>query len=526
MATSSLTSKTGYLNAKKIVDSVVNDDSKMYVYIGRPQPWSTTSDDPPNALNTLEEEYEIWQDMTALKRVSGQDITLGFKKIDWTTGTVYDEYADNVDLSALDFYVYTDEKKAYKCISNNYGAASTTKPTHTTTSIVETVDGYKWKYMFTLTDSLLRKFAFGDYLPISSNEDVVTEATVGSIDQLKIISGGSDYPQNATLDSETSPALPIFILGDGNEVATATCSVVASGGAIQSVSGITDQGSGYPVSQEGTVPVMFRQIGTIGAVETGFGIATTGVNGQIIQLQIEIRGSGYVTGEVEIVQSSAYGYAETNSSGVITKAEMSVARNGSNYRKARAVVVANGFVEAEIRPVISPFRGHGASPERELLANYVIINLSFAYNEGEGDFTIENDFRRIGLIENPYDFGTEVVATDGTLNAKRTLELTNVTGTFLEDDLIYGQTSGAIGFYVDFISANHIRYIQDDTLSNNIDFVDGEEVRSSSGAVGTISSITEPEVEQYSGDLAFINNTIAIDRSSSQIETIALVLEY
>jgi len=526
MATSNLTSKTGYLNAKKIVDSVANNTSNMYVYIGRPQPWSTTSDDPPNILNTLEEEYDVWHDMTALKRVSDRDITLGFKRIDWTSSVVYDEYSDDVDLSDKNFYVFTDENKVYKCISNNNSAQSTTKPTHTTTNIVETIDGYKWKYMFTISDSLFRKFAFGDYLPISSDEDVISEAVVGSIDHLKLIDGGTGYPINATLGSESSPELPIYVLGDGNETATATCNIIASGGVIQSIQNITDQGSGYPISQEGTIPVMFRQVGTTGAVETGFGIATTGVGGQIIQVQLVLSGAGYTTGEVTIVQSSCYGYAETNSSGDVINVEISIARNGSRFRRARSIVVANSFTEADIKPIISPFRGHGFSPERELFGKYVIINLNFAYNEGEGDFTIENDFRRIGLIENPYAYGTETVATAGTLNAKRTLELTNISGSFSEDDAIYGQTSGAIGFYVDKISTDHLRYIKDDTLSNNVDFVEGEQITSSSGASATVSSITNPEVEPYSGDLSFINNTIAVDRTSNQIETIALVLEY
>ena len=524
--TSNLTTKTGYLNAKKIVDGVQNNSNNLYVYIGRPRPWTTTADDPPPVLNTLEEEYDVFHDMTALKRVGSQDITLGFKKIDWTSGVVYDEYSDDVDLSDKNFYVYTDEKKVYKCISNNNGVASTAKPNHTTDNIVETIDGYRWKYMFTISDSLHRKFAFGDYLPISFDDDVVAGAVVGSIDHLKLIDGGTGYPINATVGSETNPEIPIYVLGDGEETATATCNVITSGGVIQSISSITDQGSGYPLSQEGTVPVMFRQVGNTGAIETAFGIATTGVNGQIINVELKLGGSGYTDGAVTIVQSSAYGYAETNSSGDITNVEISVARNGTGFRKAQAVVVAPSMTEANIKPVISPFRGHGVSPERELFAKYVIINLSFAYNEGEGDFTIENEFRRIGLIENPLAYGTDTPATARTLNAKQVLEVENVTGAFNPDDEIYGLTSGAVGLYVDTISADHIRFIQDENILTNKDFVAGEEIRSSSGASATITSIINPEIEPYSGDISFINNTIAVDRTSDQIETIALVIEY
>jgi hypothetical protein len=531
MATTNLTTKTGYLNAKKIVDSVVNDDTSLYVYIGRPQAWPNEST-PPDVDSTLEAEYSVWRDMTAMKRVIGQDITLGFSRIDWVSGTIFDEYSDFVDLSTLKYYVYTSEKKVYKCISNNNGTASTTEPTHTTASITETEDGYRWKYMFTLSDSLIRKFGVSGYLPISADEDIQSQATIGSIDHIKLLSGGAGYLNNASIENGTG--LPIYILGDGAENASATCNITASSGAIESIS-MVNLGSGYPYASDTSIPVMIRQITATGAVETAFGIATTGVNGQILQVTPVIGGTGYTTdntGSCVVVQSSCYGYAETNNdnTGTITNVEIATARQGSGFRRATAIIVADaaGVTPASIKPVISPFRGHGASPDRELLAKYVLINLNFAYDEGDGDFTIENNFRRIGLIENPYNYGTETVATVRTLNAKHTLVVSDIIGAFAEDDVIYGQTSGAKGFHVDLLNiddTNMIRYIRDDSLSNNIDFII-EPIESASGASASITEIIPSEVEPYSGDILFINNRVAVSRSSDQIETITLVLEY
>lgn len=522
MATTNLTTKTGYINAKKIVDSVVDNETSLYVYIGRPQAWPDEST-PPDVESTLEAEYDVWHEMMAMKRVIGQDISLGFRRINWSSDTVFDEYSDDADLSLLDYYVFTSEKRVYKCISNKNGTPSTAKPTHTTANITETIDGYKWKYMFTLSDSLIRKFGIGDYLPVSSDEFIKSQATIGSIDHLKLISAGSGYPLNASVENETE--LPIYILGDGKENASATCNIVASGGVIQSIS-MLDLGSNYPYAPETNIPVMIRQITSTGAIETAFGTATTGVNGQVIQVIPVIGGTGYTTGVATVVQSSCYGYAETNSTtGAITNVQIATAREGSEFRKAVAIIVANGVTSGVIKPIISPFRGHGASPDRELFAKYVLINLNFAYGEGDGDFTIENDFRRIGLIENPYNYGTKVVATDRTLNAKNTLIVSNITGAFAEDDVIFGQTSGAKGLHVDLLNGNKIRYIRDDSLSNNIDFVI-EPVASASGATASITEIVPPEVEPYSGDILFINNRVAVSRSSDQIETITLVLEY
>ena len=81
------------------------------------------------------------------------------RRIDWTTGTVYDQYDDGLTttttansgattLSAANFYVLTDEFNVYKCMNNNANGQSTVKPTGTGTEIFETSDKYKWKFMF------------------------------------------------------------------------------------------------------------------------------------------------------------------------------------------------------------------------------------------------------------------------------------------------------------------------------------------------------------------------------------------
>lgn len=522
MSTSSLSTQINYRNAKQFFDAVNDGSRSFYVFIGRPQPWPN-EDSPPPVTNTLASEYQAWYDITAMKRVDSQDVRLGFKKISWVLGEVYDEYSNDVDLSTKNFYVFTDENKVYKCISNNNGAFSTIKPTHISVDVKKTNDGYRWKYMFTLSDSLLRKFAISDYIPIDSNPTVIANTSKGSIEHLKLVSGGTGYPANATVASGSS--IPVFINGDGDRVATAQCTIVTSGGIVQSISQIVNGGSGYSTPPEESIPVMIRQISTTGAVESAFGIATTSINGSIVSVQKIIGGSGYVSGQAYIVQSSCRGYAETNAQGVVTNVEISNGYAGENFRFANATVVSSCTTAAVVKPIISPFLGHGFSPERELFAKYVLINLRIAYDEGQGDFTVSNDFRRVGLIENPYNFGTTTIATADTLTAKRVLVLNNPQGTFSQDATIYGQTTGAKGLFVDLKDSNKLRYIRDTQIANTIDFT-LEPITSTSGGTATVSQIIEPEVEPYSGDILFINNRVAIDRSIDQIETISLVLEY
>jgi len=515
---SSLSTKFAFRNARDLVRAVQDEESSFYVFYGRTVPWDDEQN-PPVPDNTLDTEYAAWHDMTALKKVDFQDVRLGFKRVDWESGTVFDEYRDDVDLTDKNFYVYTDENKVYKCISNNNGATSTVKPTHTTNSITPETDGYKWKYMFTLTDSLLRKFFVPGFLPIFEDDVVVNNATVGSIENIRVVSGGSGY----TADS----SVPVFVGGDGDENASAEVTISVDAGTVIGAT-VSSGGSDYPYAPESNIPVAIRQIRSNGAVQTAYGLADTNPDGEISSVTPVLGGSGYTSGTAFVVQSSAQGLAETDSSGEITAGSIVTVRSGKGFRKAHAVPVGTSTTEAELRPTISPFDGHGADPARELLARYALINLRFAYDEGEGDFTTANDFRRIGLIQEPFEYGSfSDFAIAQTLDAKYRLTLDEDNVGFSEDDTIAGQTSGAIGVQVDVYEDNILRVIRDDGISNALDFEVGEVIKGlDSGATATITNIDPPEVEPYSGDILFINNRESIDRRNDQIESITLVMEY
>ena len=53
-----------------------------------------------------------------------------------------------------------------KCLDNNSDAASTVKPMSTSTSILSTGDGYKWKYMYTLSASQQTNFLSTDFMQL------------------------------------------------------------------------------------------------------------------------------------------------------------------------------------------------------------------------------------------------------------------------------------------------------------------------------------------------------------------------
>ena len=321
---SSLSTKFQYRNARDLVRAVTASGSSFYMFYGRTKPWADEAT-PPTPDNSIKAEYDAWHDMTALKKIDGQDVRLGFRRIDWTTSTVYYEYREDVDLTDKDFYIYTDEKKVYKCISNNNGAASTIKPTHTDNSITKQADGYKWKYMFTLSDSLIRKFFVPGYLPIDENETVVNNAVKGAIENIRINTSGSGYTASTTL--------PVFIAGDGNENSSATATLTVDGGTIVGIT-VANGGSNYPYAPESNIPVAIRQVGNNGAVETAFCLANTDENGAVSSITLVLGGSGYTSGTASIVQSSCQAEATTNGSGEVTDVSISTGKQGQNFRSS------------------------------------------------------------------------------------------------------------------------------------------------------------------------------------------------
>ena len=86
-----------------------------------------------------------------------------------------------------------------------------------------------------------------------------------------------------------------------------------------------------------------------------------------------------------------------------------------------------------------------------------MMNTTLTQAEGD-DITVANDFRRVGLVVDPYDFGTTTIATESTRRQTKALHLTSVSGSFDGDEKISQATTGAIGKVVEWDSSLNILY--------------------------------------------------------------------
>jgi len=253
-------------------------------------------------------------------------------------------------------------------------------------------------------------------------------------------------------------------------------------------------------------------------------VQAAAVDGAIHRIKLVNAGAGYVSAPNVVISGDGTGATATAtvSGGVVTGITMNTV--GSGY--TRVQVTLNGgspSTAATARGVISPAGGHGSDPIKELGGFYVMAQVLLEGADGSGDFIIDNDYRQIGIIRNPYDYGTTTVATSTTKSALTVLSHGTTTGgSFVKDDQVVGGTSGAKGF-VASIGSGSVKIYQNDTTGYTA-FQSGEII--TQGAVSaTVSGITTPEVKKYSGDVVYIENRSPVNRASNQTEDVRLVIE-
>jgi hypothetical protein len=224
--------------------------SSLYCFIGNVTPWPNGTPPVPT-----QDQYSIKQTMRNIisaKLISTGNIAPVVQRINWTTGTVYAYYSDLIDMFELDingylvnsFYVLNTYNQLFKCLWNNNGAASTVMPyfqpgSYNTNNIFQGTDGYKWKYIYSVTDGDVINFMDSNWIPIdvgvNTPNPIASLVGTGSIDVINVTNGGSGYD---TVNS----AISIVITGDGSGASANVGQVV--NGVIQDII-VQTPGSNY-----------------------------------------------------------------------------------------------------------------------------------------------------------------------------------------------------------------------------------------------------------------------------------------
>ena len=473
-----------------------------------------TEDAPPLPLDNQVEKTNIYDDIIAAKRVTDANARAVVRRYNWdlVANPKFDMWKPDYSASPAGggqigkstalgfdsigdakFYVMNTNYEVFKCL---YNGENPSNPTGQNATEEPSVAGAGYNG------------ATGIYTETSGAGYVWKYMyTLPTDDVLKFLS--SDF-------------MPVVLPTESTRVATEALAVAGS----IDVALIEDAGSNLPPSQ--TLYADILGDGTGGVVQ----IVTT-AGGAISSASVTSRGSGYTYANVLLSNGYLYSDAGTTT-GVATPAG------------------ATGAIEV----VLPPKGGHGAAADIELNAKRVMTNIRLTYAEGSGDFPVDNDFRRIGLLTDPYNWGTTSYATASTLNGMYAVKITGTTADYIADEVITqvradgniakgtvvswtldagSTTDGILKYYQSPAEHLHNGAVYAFEANGAVN-VDGT-ASAADGNVdtvynGTLEGVTLanglglPEVANNSGDIIYIENRRLITRAPDQIEDIKLVIEF
>ena len=404
-------------------------DGVNYIYLtfGKPIPWDETnfgSDDtnPPDPDDDIATYYNVYRDGLAAAPVETGDMSLGIRRYDWTSGTVYTQYDDQdptiANGTAVYFVYETNTGDIFKCLENNNGAASTVRPTKPGAGLVETSfvtsDGYKWKFM-AQTPVAAQKFLTTNFAPILSvnvhpdaagdgnvptgytdQELVQQRANTGTLEAYVVTSGGVGFVKHSGAATTKTIAAPVTV------TASPTTFELSSDAAIESFVTNSLEGATIHVEYVGNGNTSTAVIDTwepttrVITLESP-GLDFTPASGDTYEIGPTVRVSG--DGQ------NANAYAICTASGNIQKVKTLGDKTGEGYTYATVAVDPDNQDSgsgASVRAIIPPPGGHGNDPADELNGFNILINKTIDGFGGTGNnYPVSNDYRVVSLLRNP-----------------------------------------------------------------------------------------------------------------------------
>jgi hypothetical protein len=513
-----ITDQIRILNASNFVAGVSNASNSYYSFIGLTNPADYQTDwdsDPPAPKDNFDNENDYWNTMIALKKINTDDARQVVPKLVWSSGTTYDMYRH--DYSRTNSAIISGATNLY---SSNFIVLNSDFRVYICLHNgvdPDNVDGRPSLDEPTFTDLEPRS--------AGTSGDGYIWKYLYSIKPSEIVRFES---------TDFMPVPTDWLTGTENSAVRDN----AVDGGIKIVT-VTNKGVG---------------LGTANSIYTG----------------VPIKGDG--TGaECTIVVD---GNQQVSS--------VTVSNQGFGYSYGNVDLVGGGVPTGTTRPtfdvIIPPQGGHGANIYRELGAYNVLLYSRIENDNTNPDFITGNQIARVGIVENPQQFGSSAILTADKASALSALKLVGAgysTATFSPDSyftqtvstgttavgrvISYDQNTGVLKFWQDRSLAgfNTVGTAQTQPTYG----FDLTEFSSSPGTNGSLvispttgqdlsidtdftgittvinnrtyylgqtfdSGIANPEVKAYSGNILYVDNRPSITRSSNQKEDIKVILQF
>jgi hypothetical protein len=463
-----------------------------YIGIGKAEQWTSVGVAPIPTPST-NDVIQFQSSLQSVKKVA--DVSYVIPRVNWSAGSIYTPW-DNTNSSDTTFgtlndiigayYVITDQNNVYICIQQgmtNTGVVSNSlnKPTGITSAVFETGDGYSWKFMYNVGVYNAQRYLTSNYIPV---ERVPSPSEIGGkpIAQLSASRADQYALQNAAIAGQ--------VIG------------VA----------IDSSGIGYPSNAN-------------------------------IKVNIDVQGGNPT--------SAAYAYARTDNNGRIyqcimkSKYDLNVYEFGAGYGKttwAEPNADSSGTGSgAQLRPIVdlNP-GGMGADPRNDLNSSALMYTVRLVGNEYE-TFNVQNDFRQIGLIENPTkDSAAPAPLTSLVAAAMKKLYInpTNVDKTTIGADAIVFEVANPenqaiVDYYQEVSATVAIVHCHQNLYTgwNLFTDVDGTAIQIGSNTGTSIKDsdggpmLRPGEMDNFSGKVLYIDNRVPIERDANQTEDIKIIID-
>ena len=513
-----ITDQIRILNASNFIAGVSNASNSYYSFIGLTNPADYQTDwdsDPPAPKDNFDQENDYWNTMVALKKINTADARQVIPKRTWASGTTYDMYR------------------------HDYSRSNTAKVSGATNL-------YSSNYVVLNSD-------FRVYICLQNGTDPdntegrpsLDEPTFTDLEPRSAGTSGDGYIWKYLYTIKPSEVVR-FESTDFMPVPTDWLTAIenaavrdnAVDGGIKIVT-VTNKGVGLGTANSVYTSVPIRGDGT-GAECT----IVIDANQQVSSVTVSNQGSGYTYGNVDLVAGG----------------------------------VPTGTTRPTFNVIIPPQGGHGADIYRELGAYNVLLYSRIENDSTNPDFITGNQIARVGVVENPQQFGSTTLLSADKASALSALKLVGTgysTATF-SGDSYFTQTvstgTTAVGRVVSYDqNTGVLKFWQDRSLAgfNTVGTAqtqptygfDLTEFTSSPGTGGSLvispttgqdlsidtafsgittvinnrtyylgqtfaSGIANPEVKAHSGNIIYVDNRPSITRSSNQKEDIKVILQF
>lgn len=511
--------------------------ANTYLGIGRPIRWGDDANETANEIEdvryTTDYRNQVYRDLIAIKKVAASDTALVVPRVDWVSGTTYDEYHDDVEL-----FTHIDKL--------------TISGTANATGNLIVANTASWTGVLSLGNTITLNAETKQVIGVNATHIVVNTAFTYSVTNGSIVRIDDKYPHFANNFYCRNSKDQVFKClhngtDDGIGVPSTVEPTIDIDGQLPENPYILTS-DGYKWKYLYTIPYGLKQkffTNLWMPVVKDNSVVAGATDGRIDIIMIENGGTGYFLDNGESGNSASLSIVEVTGdgegavvtakiqSGVIT--DLNILNGGTGYTTATVTTndpdqLANGNT-AILTAMISPPGGHGSNPVKELGCYSVMTAVSFEGTESDtipvGTDVVPFDFRQISLIRDPL-LANGVFANSSVYRTTTKLTLTDPgTSNYSNDETVYIGTGPNDATFtatvVNWNASTNELYVNN--LAGNVT-VGSTLTGATSAATATILGKTSPDIGLFTGDLLYIENRAKIVRDADQTEQIRLVLSF